>query len=69
MIELTKEQIKRQDFVDIAIYDLLQNVSPSWRQVEWNIEMIADLRERIRYWFVEYLNLTDEMTFYPYTRE
>lgn len=69
MIELTEEQIKRQDFVDNAICDLLQNVNPSKREVEWNIEMIADLRERIRYWFVEYLNLTDEMTLYPYTRE
>ncbi|MCI0453845.1 MAG: hypothetical protein L0Y68_02475 [Candidatus Dadabacteria bacterium] len=69
MMELTKEQIKRQDFVDRSIYELFKNVNPSNREIEWNIEMIADLRDKIRYWIVEYLNLTDEMSFYPFIRE
>lgn len=69
MEELTKKQIERQDFVDNEIFELLQNINPSGQNIEWNIEMIADLRDRIQYWFVEYLNITDEMTFYPYVKE
>lgn len=69
MAELTEEQIERQDCVDGAIYELLTKVNPSDQEIEWNIELIADLRDRIRYWFIEYLNLTDEMTFYPYIKE
>lgn len=69
MKELTRKQIERQDFVDNEIFELLQNINPSGQNIEWNIEMIADLRDRIQYWFVEYLNITDEMTFYPYVKE
>ena len=69
MKQLTNKQIKRQDFVDSEIFEFLQDINPSGQKIEWNIEMIADLRDRIQYWFVEYLNLTDEMTFYPYIKE
>lgn len=66
MNTLNDNQLKRQDFVDNAIYELLHNVNPSQREIEWNIEMIGGIRDLIRLWFVERLAITDEMTFYPY---
>ena len=66
MVILRDSQLERQDFVDNAIYGLLRDVNPSRQDVEWNIEIIGDIRDRICYWLVERLELTDEMTFYPY---
>jgi hypothetical protein len=59
-------QLKRQDFVDNAIYELLCSVNPSQQEIEWNIEAIGEIRDLIRLWLVERLAITDEMTFYPY---
>jgi|GEM_PF-1770133 len=39
------EQIKRQDFVDNQIFDLVNKLIPSERVIEWNIEMIGDIRD------------------------
>jgi DNA polymerase sigma len=66
MNTLNDSQLKQQDFVDNAIYELLHNINPSQREIEWNIEMIGGIRDLIRLWFVERLAITDEMTFYPY---
>lgn len=66
MKTLTDSQIRRQDFIDNAIYELLRKTNPSRREIEWNIEMIGEIRDIIRYWFVERLAITDEMNFYPY---
>jgi hypothetical protein len=69
MKELDESQIAIQDFVDNAIYELIQRLNPSQKTINWDIEMIADVREKIRYWLVERYNLTDEKTFYPYIAE
>ncbi len=69
MSELSDEQIQRQDFVDNAIYQLLQHINPSETEIPWNIEIIADIRDRIRRWFVDTLGITDEMIFYPFIKE
>jgi hypothetical protein len=45
----SEEQIKRQDFVDNEIYDLVKRLVPSKRAIEWNIEMIADIRDTTQY--------------------
>ena len=65
MVRLRDSQLERQDFVDNAIYGLLRNVNPSEQDVAWNIEIIGDIRDRICYWLVERLEVTDERTFYP----
>lgn len=67
-MELTKEQLKRQDFVDNAIFDLIQNLNPSGREIAWDIELIADIRNAIQLKFID-LNVCDEMIFYPYISE
>lgn len=69
MDELSQLQLERQDFVDNAIYGLLTELNPSATALPWNIEMIADIRERSRYWLVEQFQLSSEMSFYPYIEE
>jgi hypothetical protein len=69
MKELDESQIAIQDFVDNTIYELIQRLNPSQKTINWDIEMIADIREKIRYWLVERYNLIDEKTFYPYIAE
>ena len=66
MKELTDKQIDRQDFVDNAIFQLVQTINPTDRSIEWNIEMIGEIRDVIREWIVERMKMTDEQNFYPY---
>ena len=69
MKELTKHQIYWQDFVDNAIFDLIQKVNPSGKEIEWNIEMIGDVRDVIQEWAVDKLEIITEQDFYPYFEE
>ncbi|MDO9289891.1 MAG: hypothetical protein Q7T83_13990, partial [Thermodesulfovibrionales bacterium] len=45
MEELTEEQIKRQDSVDNAIYQLIQELNPTADEIRWDIEMIGEVRD------------------------
>lgn len=65
MNKLSESQLKRQDFVDNAIYELLHTLNPSQQEIEWDIEVIGGIRDVIRHWLVERLAITDEMTFIP----
>jgi hypothetical protein len=49
MHNLSEDQINRQDFVDNQIYDLVKRLIPSAREIEWNIEMIGDIRDTTQY--------------------
>lgn len=69
MKELTDKQIDRQDFVDNAIFHLVQAVNPTDRSIEWDIEMISEIRNVIREWIIKRMKITDEQTFYPYLDE
>ncbi len=66
MIELTKKQIDRQDYVDNAIYHLVCDLNPSSRNIDWNIEMIGDIRDMVEVWLARELELCSDMEFYPY---
>ena len=68
-IELSDEQISRQDFVDNAVFQLIQDINPTSKELSWDIEMIGEIRDNIRYWLVERLKICEEMTFYPYIEE
>jgi len=61
----TEEQLKRQDFVDNQIYDLVKRLNPSRSEIEWDIEMIADIRDTIQHWLVDRYKVVDELEFYP----
>ncbi len=65
MQEFTEDQIKRQDFVDNEIYDLLKRLVPSRGEIEWNIEMIGDIRDTIQHWLVDQYKIVNDLGFYP----
>lgn len=65
---LTSEQIERQDFVDNAIYDLLNELTPLEQEIPWDIEMIGDVRDIIQTKLVERGICTDQ-EFYPCIEE
>ena len=69
MTELTKKQIDRQDYIDNAIYHLVRDLNPSSRYIDWNIEMIGDIRDMIEVWLVRELELCSDMEFYPYLQD
>jgi len=69
MPELTDTQVARQDFVDNLIFQTILSSHPVTDGIEWNIEMIGEVRDTIRYWLVERLELIDEMRFYPFIEE
>lgn len=68
MKELTEQQIKRQDFVDNAINDLINNLNPSGEEVVWDIGIIADVRDTIQAYLVDQ-GFCSEQEFYPYIEE
>jgi len=65
MKNFTEDQLKRQDFVDNQIYDLLKRLVPSKREIGWDIEMIGDIRDTIQHWLVDKYKIVDELEFYP----
>ena len=65
MQNFSEDQIKRQDFVDNQIYDLVKRLIPSTREIEWDIEMIADIRDTIQHWLVDRYKIVNELEFYP----
>lgn len=69
MSKLTREDIERQDFVDNQIYDLINSLIHSENRIEWNIEMIGNIREIVRREVVENRNIMSEMEFYPFVHE
>jgi len=69
MKELTEEQIKRQDSVDNAIYQLIQELNPADKELAWDIEMIGEVRDVIEDWMVERLKITDEQGFNVYLEQ
>lgn len=67
-MELTEQQIKRQDFVDNAIFGLINELLPSDKEVEWDIEAISEIRDAILSQLVK-RGLCMEQEFYPYLVE
>jgi len=65
MQNFTEDQIKRQDFVDNNIYELVNQLVPSEKKIEWNIEMIGDIRDTIQHWLVDRYQIVEELEFYP----
>jgi len=64
-VEPTNKQIDRQDLVDNAIFDLINDLNPSQEKIEWNITMISDARMVIENWLVHNLKVCTHTEFYP----
>ncbi|MBI5195823.1 MAG: hypothetical protein HZA10_05840 [Nitrospirae bacterium] len=69
MKNLNRSQIERQDFVDNAIFNLIKILNPTNTSIDWNIEMIGEVRDVLRNWYVYNLNITKEQKIYPYFEE
>lgn len=67
MAQLTKRQIKRQDFVDNQIFELIQRLALS-AKIKWDIEVIGTIRDEIRKQIVG-KKFMSEMRFYPSYRD
>lgn len=67
-MELTKQQIKRQDFVDNTIFDLINELIPSGKEMGWDIEAVGEIRDAIQSQLVN-RGLCTEQEFYPYIEE
>ena len=65
---LTAQQIERQDFVDNAIYNLINELIPFDKEMEWNIEAIAEIRDAFQAQLVE-RGICTAQEFYPYIEE
>ena len=65
---LTKQQIERQDFVDNVIFDMINELIPSEKEMEWNIEVIGEIRDAIQSQLVD-RGICTEQEFYPYIEE
>ena len=67
-MELTDQQISRQDFDDNAIHDLINELIPSDKEMEWDIEVIGEVRDVIQAMLVG-RGICTEQEFYPYIEE
>ncbi len=65
MERLTEDQINRQDFVDNEIFDLVKRLTPPTKEIEWEIQMIGDIRDTIQHWLVDQYKIVEELEFYP----
>ena len=63
-MELTDKQIERQDFVDNAIFELINELIPSEKKMEWNIEMVGEIRDTIQSQLIKN-GFCTETEFYP----
>ena len=67
-MELTARQIERQDFVDNAIFELINELIPSDKEMDWDIEAIGEIRDSIQSQLVS-RGFCSEQEFYPYIEE
>ena len=66
---LTQQQIAQQDFIDNTIFALIKAINPGNKKIEWDIEMIGGIRDVVKEWLVDKLNLKTKQEFYPYLEE
>ena len=65
-MSLTDRQINRQDFVDNSIFKLMHELAPESSVLQWDIEIIGQIRDSVEDILVERLKLMTEMEFYAY---
>jgi len=61
---MTDEQLKRQDFVDNAVFSLIQEINPTNRTISWDIEMIGNIRDKLVHELEKKLGIS-EFEIYP----
>ena len=61
----TEQEIIRQDFVDHMIFELLQELTPTVSELEWNYEAISEIRKVIQSHLVRKMKVCTQQEFYP----
>ncbi len=61
----TKQNIARQDFVDNKVFELINELLPERKKIDWNIEVIANVRDAIFSAVSDKVGGLDEFKFYP----
>lgn len=64
-MELTDKQIAQQDYIDNKVFALLNELNPSDKELEWDINAIGRIRDTIAQVFAE-KGICTEQEFYPY---
>ncbi len=64
---LTPAQIKRQNYVDNRIMELIIALAPPEKQydIDWSIDVIGIVRDAVQEVIVEHLGLATDAEFYP----
>lgn len=68
MRTLTKQEIERQDFVDNKVFELVNELLPESKQIDWDIEVIAGIRDAVRVQVVDEKKILSEQKFYSYIK-
>ena len=63
--ELTDKEIERQDYVDNRVYELLNDLLPAGKKLNWDIEIIGAVRDAVQAQITD-RKLMSEAAFYPY---
>jgi len=63
--EYTAQETDRQDRVDSAIEEMLEDVSPIG-YVQWDMEIIGEIRDVVQDYIVNKKGWMNEQAFYPY---
>lgn len=65
---MNEKEIARQDFVDNAIFDLIQEINPTDKNIDWDIDFIGEIREVVLNRFLD-AKICTEQEFYPNMEE
>lgn len=65
MKKLTQKQIERQDFVDNQVFNLINALLPKSKQIDWDIAIIAGVRDSIYEEIARKVKGVSEERFYP----
>ena len=60
-----KRKLEQCDNVDNAIFDLITELNPSTKTIEWDIKPISEIREILVSLYLQELKLCTEDDFYP----
>ena len=62
--QLTEREIERQDCVDNAIFNLIRNLNPAPVEIEWDMEIIGEVRDQIQEYLMQKCGIP-RSEFYP----
>jgi hypothetical protein len=60
-----RQKIERWDLVDNSIFELLNNLNPTDKKINWDIKIISEIRLSIQNYFTDELKICTKRKFYP----